>query len=126
MYYFLCFTGTTTLVGLSLLHHRLCRFYFGVGLLPHAKLPTWRTRRHISSGPYPLTYLAWVALPAACTPTSIGLQVIGVPRPLLHNKAVILKDILLHFIISYICKTAKVWVTTIILQGLNKNWLNFM
>jgi hypothetical protein len=43
-------------------------------------------------GPYPLTYLVWVALPGAYAPASMAHQFIGACRPPLHVKAVILEE----------------------------------
>jgi hypothetical protein len=51
-----------------------------------------RTRDYTSSGPYPLTFLALVTLPGAYAPASVALQVIAACKPLLHNKAVELKE----------------------------------
>jgi hypothetical protein len=41
-----------------------------------------KTRDYTSSGPYPMTCLAWMALPGAYTSASIALRVIGTRKPL--------------------------------------------
>jgi hypothetical protein len=65
--------------------------YF-TSLLPHAQPPTWRTRDYISSGPYPLICLSWVALPEAYAPASTALQVTGMRTSAHHNKAIVLEE----------------------------------
>jgi hypothetical protein len=45
-------------------------------LLPHAQPPTWKTRDCTSSGSYPLSCLAWMALSEAYAPASKALRVI--------------------------------------------------
>jgi hypothetical protein len=60
-----------------------------VGLLAHPL--TWWTRDYTSSDPYPLTYLAWMALPGAYAPASVAFRVTGARRPL-HDKAVVLEE----------------------------------
>jgi hypothetical protein len=42
--------------------------------------------------PYPLTCLAWVALPGGYTAASIALRIIGIRKPL-DGKATILKEV---------------------------------
>jgi hypothetical protein len=54
--------------------------------------PTWKTSRYITSSSYPLTCLAWVALPGAYTSASIVLRVTRARRPPLHDKAVALVE----------------------------------
>jgi hypothetical protein len=53
-------------VGLGLLHGFITVNFSRVGLL--AQPPTRRTTDYTSPGPYPLTSLAWVALPGAILP----------------------------------------------------------
>jgi hypothetical protein len=43
-------------------------------------------------GPYPLTCLAWIALPGAYTPISIAVWVTGIRKPLVSDKVVVLKE----------------------------------
>jgi hypothetical protein len=69
--------------GLGLLHGFVTVNISGLGSL--AQPPTWRTRDYTLSGPYPLTCLAWVALPGA-----YALRVIGARKPPLQDKAVLL------------------------------------
>jgi hypothetical protein len=49
----------------------------GIGRYPHVQTLTWRTRGYTFSCPYPMTRLAWVALPGAYAPTSIALRAMG-------------------------------------------------
>jgi hypothetical protein len=51
-----------------------------------------RTKGNTSSGPYPLTSPALVALPGAYTPANVAIQIIAACRPLLHNKVIELKE----------------------------------
>jgi hypothetical protein len=46
------------------------KFFQGGVVSPHTQLPTFRTRDYTSSGLYPLTHLAWVALPEVYAPAS--------------------------------------------------------
>jgi hypothetical protein len=50
------------------------------------------TRDYTSSYPYPLTYLAWVALPGDYASISIALRVTGARKPPLHVKAAVLAE----------------------------------
>jgi hypothetical protein len=49
-------------------------------------------RDYTSSGPYPLTCLAWVALTAAYAPASKTLQIIGARKPSFHSKMAALEE----------------------------------
>jgi hypothetical protein len=90
---FLFFTGATTLCGSwPPPRFRISKDFQGGVVSPHAQPPTWRTRDNTSSGPYPLTCLAWVGLPGAYAPASIALRVIGAHKPPVHDKAVVLEE----------------------------------
>jgi hypothetical protein len=54
---------------------------------PNSQPGGQRTTIRLAS--HPLTYFTWVALPRAYTPASIGLRVIGAPRPPLHDEVVL-------------------------------------
>jgi hypothetical protein len=85
-----CSLALQPCVGLGLLRSFVTVYFSGMGLL--AQPPTWRTRDNSSSGPYPLTCLAWVTLPGAYAPASIAAPVIGAHKPPLHDKVVILEE----------------------------------
>jgi hypothetical protein len=71
--------GLQCYVGLGLVHRFVMVNFSGVRLLaPH---PAWRIRDCTSSGPYPLTCLAWMAISGADASASIALQDIGVRKP---------------------------------------------
>jgi hypothetical protein len=61
-----------------------------------APSPTHNLADQTSSGRYPLTCLACVALPGAYNPASITLRVIGGRKPPFHDKAVVLEDEINH------------------------------
>jgi hypothetical protein len=60
--------------------------------IPTSNPPTWRTRGYISSGTYPLTCLAWVALLGAYAPASIDLRVIWARKYPRKDMAVVSKE----------------------------------
>jgi hypothetical protein len=73
--------------GLGLLHGFVAVNFSGVVSLAPRSTPNWRTRDHTSSGPYPLTCLAWVAQPGAYASASIALRVVGERTSPLQDKA---------------------------------------
>jgi hypothetical protein len=87
------FTGTTTLCG----SWPPPWFFRGLDRWPHAQPQTWRTRGSTSSGPYPLTYLTWAALPRGYAPASITVWVIRARKSPFHNKAVVLEEALTNY-----------------------------
>jgi hypothetical protein len=79
-------------MGLGLLHGFVTVNFSEVGSLAQRPIPNLEDQKDTSSGPYPLTSLAEVALPGAYAPASIALRVIGAGKPSLHDKAVVLEE----------------------------------
>jgi hypothetical protein len=81
-------------VGLSLFPGFITVNFSGGGVVgeTHAQPLTCRSRDYTSSGAYPLTCLAWVALPGAYAPASIAFRVTRARKPRLYGKAGVFED----------------------------------
>jgi hypothetical protein len=81
-------------VALGLLHGFVAVHFFRGGVVSPTPKPQPGGPDYTSSGPYPLTCLAWVAILGA-------LRVTGAHKPSLHDKAVVAGVCGLVFILSH-------------------------
>jgi hypothetical protein len=95
LFYSLSLLTLRPCVGLGLLHGYVAVIFFRSGVSvprPTSNPKIWRNSNYTSSGPYPLTCMAWMALPGAYVPTSIALRLSGASKSPLHDKAVVLEE----------------------------------